>query len=148
MANARPEDPYRQFRYRVEIKGITEAQFSDANVSDSTQDPIEYRVGNEPITPRKLPGLIKYGDLTLKWGITDNMEMWEKWRLKVEEGKMGDARVGMAIVLIDEEGNDTSRWEFVNCWPKVYKGPDLSAKGSDVAMEEVTIVHEGMKRVK
>ncbi len=148
MANARPEDPYRQFRYRVEIKDITEAQFSDATVSDSSQDPIEYRVGNELITVRKLPGLIKYGDLTLKWGTTDNMDMWSKWRNKVETGDMKSARVGMAIVLIDEGGADTARWEFVNAWPSKYKGPDLSAKGNDVAIEEVTIVHEGMTRTK
>jgi phage tail-like protein len=140
-------DPYRNMRFLVEIDGIVQAGFSEATIPDTSQDPIEYREGNEIPTVRKIPGLIKYGNLTLKWGITDSaMELYD-WRKLVEQGKMGDARRNIAVVLQDEEANPKSRWEFVNAWPNKYDAPDLNAKGTDIAIETLEIAHEGMVRV-
>ena len=146
MPTGERKDPYSNFRFLVEIDGIVQAGFSDATIPDSTQDPIDYREGNEPPTVRKIPGLIKYGDVTLKWGITDSLELYN-WRKLVEQGKMKDARRNMAIILMDEEGNPAARWEFNDVWPKKYDAPDLNAKGTDIAIETLEIVHEGMRRV-
>ncbi len=146
MAVGDRNDPYRNFRFFLEIDGIVQAGFSEATIPDSSQDPIEYREGNEVPTVRKIPGIIKYGNLSLKWGITDSMELYE-WRKLVELGKMGDARRNIAVVLMDEEGNPKSRWEFVQAWPTKYDAPDLNATGSEIAVENLEIAHEGMTRV-
>ena len=90
----------------------------------------------------------KYGNVTLKWGISDSVELYENWRKLVEEGKMAAARKNVAIVLLDEEGNPGARWELSNAWPSKYDAPDLTAKGNDVAVETLEISHEGMMRVK
>jgi len=140
------KDPYRNFRYLVEIDGIIQAGFSEATIPDSTSDVIEYREGNEPPYVRKLPGLTKYGNVTLKWGVTDSMELYN-WRKLVEQGKMKEARRNMAIILIDEEGNPAARWEFEDAWPSKYDAPDLNAKGNDVAIETLEITFEKMTRV-
>ena len=142
------KDPYRNFRFLLEIDGIEQACFSEVTIPDTSSDVVEYRDGCEPTTVRKLPGLTKYGNVTLKWGITDSLELYEKWRKPVEEGKMKDARKNVAIILMDEEGNPAARWEFENAWPSKYDAPDLNAKGTDVAIENLEIVHEGMKRTK
>lgn len=139
-------DPYRNSRFLLEIDGIVQAGFSEATVPDTSQDPIEYREGNETPTVRKIPGLIKYGNLTLKWGITDSLELYN-WRKQVEQGKMKDARRNIAVILMDEEANPKSRWEFVYAWPNKYDSPDLNAKGNDIAIETLEIAHEGMVRV-
>ncbi|MCP5050825.1 MAG: phage tail protein [bacterium] len=139
-------DPYRGSRYYLEIDGITQAGFSEASIPDTSQDPIEYREGNETPTVRKIPGLIKYGNLTLKWGVTDTMDLYN-WRKEVEDGKMGDARRNVAVVILDEEGGDKARWEFSQAWPTKYDSPDLNATGSDIAVETLEIAHEGMIRV-
>ena len=139
-------DPYKNFRFLVEIDDIVQAGFSEATIPDSTQDPIEYREGTEPPTARKIPGLIKYGNVTLKWGITDSLDLYN-WRKLVEQGKTKDARRNMAIILVDEEGSPKSRWEFNDAWPSKYDAPDLNAKGTDIAVETLEIVHEGMRRV-
>lgn len=141
------KDPYRNFRFLVEIDGIVQAGFSEVSIPDASSEVIEYREGNEPTTVRKLPGLEKYGNVTLKWGITHSMELYEKWRKPVEEGKMKDARKNVAVILMDEEGNPGARWEFENAWPSKYDAPELSAKGTDVAVETLEIVHERMRRV-
>lgn len=148
MAVGNRKDPYRNFRFLLEIEGIIQAGFSEVTIPDTTSDIVEYREGNEPPNARKLPGLNKYGNLTLKWGITDSMELYEKWRKPVEQGKMKDARKNVAIILLDEEGNPAARWNFANAWPSKYDAPDLNAKGTDVGVETLEIVHEGMSRVK
>lgn len=143
---AQRNDPYRNCRFLVEIDGIVQAGFNQATIPDSTQDAIEYREGNEIPTARKIPGLIKYGTLSLKWGITDNMELYN-WRKLVEQGKMSEARRNIAVILLDEEGNSKSRWEFVEAWPTKYDAPDLNATGNEIAIESIDIAHEGMTRV-
>jgi phage tail-like protein len=145
MPTGERKDPYKNFRFLVEIDGIVQAGFSEASIPDTTQEPIEYREGNQTPTVRKLPGLIKYGNLTLKWGITDSLELYE-WRKLVEQGKTKDARRNLAVILMDEEGNAASRWEFAEAWPSKYDAPDMDGKGNDVAVETLEIVHEGMTR--
>lgn len=141
------KDPFKNFRFRVEIDGITQAGFREVAIPDSSQDPTEYREGNEMPTVRKLPGLIKYGNVSLKWGITDSLEIYN-WRKTVEEGKIKDARKNISIVVLDDEGNDSARWEFSNAWPTKYDAPDLNATANEIAIETLEIAHEGMKRVK
>jgi phage tail-like protein len=140
------KDPYRQFRFRVEIDGITQAGFNECTLADTTTDPVEYREGNEAPVFRKLSGLTKYGNITLKWGITDSMDLY-KWRQQVIDTGSWLARKNMSIILIDEVGSDKARWDIVSAWPSKYDPPDFSAKGNEIAIETLEIVHEGFKRV-
>ena len=125
---------------------MVQGGFSNATIPDDSQDPIEYREGNEPPTVRKIPGLIKYSNLVLKWGVTDSIELYN-WRKLVQQGKMKDARKNIAVITLDEEGNPKARWEFTNAWPTKYDAPDFDGKGNDVAIETLDIAHEGMVRV-
>jgi phage tail-like protein len=140
-------DPYKNHRFTVEIDGITQAGFREVTILESSQDPIEYREGNESPTVRKLPGLVKYGNVTLKWGITDSMDLYN-WRKQVEDGKTKDARKNIAIVLMDEEGQAASRWELSQAWPTKYVTPHLNATANEIAIETVEIACEGIKRTK
>lgn len=141
------KDPFKNFRFLVEIDGIVQAGFREVTVPDSTTDVVEYREGNEKtITPRKLPGLTKYGNLTLKWGVTDSLELYN-WRRLVETGQIEKARRNLAVIVLDDEGNPAARWEFLNAWPSKYDAPDLNATANEVAIETLEIVHEGMVRV-
>jgi phage tail-like protein len=139
-------DPQKSFRFLVEIDGIIQAGFSEVTIPDSAQDPIEYREGGDTITVRKLPGLIKYGNVALKWGTTDSLELYE-WRKMVEDGKVGEARKNIAITILGDDGNPAARWEFSEAWPTKYDAPDLKAAGNEIAIETLEIAHEGMKRV-
>jgi len=146
MAAGDRKDPYKNFRFLLEIDGIAQAGFSEVTVPDSTSDVTEYREGNEPITPRELPGLTKYGNITLKWGMTDSLEIYN-WRKQVEDGKIKDARKNVAVILWGDEGEPVGRWEFSQAWPIKYDGPDLNAKGNEVAIETLEIAHEKVIRV-
>jgi phage tail-like protein len=147
MAVGQRKDPYRNFRFLLEIDSIVQAGFSECTIPDTTSDVVDYREGNEQPSARKLPGLTKWGNITLKWGATDSLDLYN-WRKLVEQGKMKDARRKVTVILQDEEGNNAARWEFVDAWPSKYDAPDLTAKGNDVAVETLEIVHEGMSRTK
>lgn len=141
------KDPYKNFRFLVEIEGIVQAGFSEVTIPDSSQAPIEYREGNDKTpTMRKIPGLIKYGNVVLQWGTTDSMELYQ-WRKAIEDGKTADLRKNMAVIVLDDEGQATARWEFSQAWPTKYDAPDLKAAGNEIAIEKLEIAHEGMRRV-
>lgn len=147
MATGQRIDPYRSFRFRVEIQGIGIAAFSEATIPDSSTDPIDYREGTDAPFQKKLSGLTKYGNITLKRGLTDGMELYE-WRKIVEQKGAQSARRNMSLILIDEEGNDKARWDVVEAWPLKYDPSDFNAKNNEVLIESLEIVHEGISRVK
>lgn len=146
MATGERKDPYRQFRFRIEV-GSIKAGFSEVTFSDTTTDPVEYREGNEPPVFRKLSGLTKFGNITLKWGITDSMDLY-KWRKQVIDTGAEGARQSVMITLIDEAGKDKAQWSVRDAWPSKYDPPDFSAKGNEVAIELLELVHEGFERTK
>jgi phage tail-like protein len=140
------KDPYRGYRFRVEIDGITQAGFTDATIADSTTDPVEYREGTDPIHPRKLSGQTKYGNISLKWGLTDSMDLYN-WRKQVIEKGAGGARKNLSLVLVDEEGSDKARWNAMEAWPTKYDCTDFSAKGNEVLIESLDLICEEVVRV-
>jgi phage tail-like protein len=138
--------PYRNQRFLLEIDGIAIAGFSTATIPENSTEVIEYREGNDPPTPQKLWSLNSFGNITLEKGTTDDSIALFEWRKLVEQGKLGEARRSIAIVVLDEEGNAGPRFECKNAWVRQYSAPELDASGSDVAIESIEIVHEGMER--
>jgi phage tail-like protein len=143
MAVGDRKDPFRQFNFLVEIDGIVRAGFRECSGLDSTQDPISYREGTDPLTARKLPGLNTYSNISLKWGMTDDSEFWD-WRSKAMAGKV-ERRNG-SIVLMNEAGEEKLRWNFREGWPTKWTGPSFNATGNDVAIESLDIAHEGVEK--
>lgn len=142
---AQRKDPFRNFRFRVEIDGIQQAGFSEATGIESTVEPIEYRVGTDPTHARKLPGMTKYSAITLKWGVTDSSELHD-WHEEIVQGII--KRKSVAITLVNEDGKDGARWEVQEAWPSKYHGADMNAKGNDVGVETLELSNEGIVRKK
>jgi len=148
MATGQRVDPFRNFNFLVEIDGITQAGFMDCSGFGANTDPIEYREGNEnpgndPKTMRKLPGMTKYPNITLKWGLTDSKELYE-WYRDISKGKV--ERKNGSIVVLDLDGKEAARWNFFNGWPTKWDGPDFTSKGNDIAIETLEIAHERVER--
>lgn len=137
-------DPLRNFRFRLEIEGVEQAGFSEVSGFDVTVDPIDYREGTDPTHVRKLTGLTKYGNVTLKWGITDSLEL-HNWHRQIVDGDI--QRKNIAINVVNEAGEDKARFEIAEAWPSKYDPTDLNAKGNEVAIETLEICNEGVIRV-
>jgi phage tail-like protein len=134
-------DPFSAFNFMVEIDNVTVAGFSECSGLTMETDPIEYRTGSEDITVRKLPGLKKYSNITLKRGFTSSKELFD-WRKKVMDGKT--ERQSGAIVLLNEAREEALRWTFREGWPSKLEGPSFNAKNNEVAIETLEICHEGL----
>jgi phage tail-like protein len=145
MSTGQVNDPYGNYNFLVELDGITRAAFQECSGFDSTIDVIEYREGGENTTTRKMPGMTKYSNIVLKWGLTDDMELY-KWHLDAVNGTVN--RKNGSIVLLDRSGGEMARWNFERAWPSKYDGPDFNAEGNDVAIETLELAHEGIVRVK
>lgn len=143
MATGDRNDPYSAFNYLVEIDNVVVAGFSEASGLTSETDVIEYRNGDEDITVRKLPGLKKFANISLKRGFTDSKELWD-WRQKVMDGKT--ERTSGTIKLLNEAREEALSWQFVEGWPCKWEGPSFNAKNNEVAIETLEICHEGLSQ--
>jgi phage tail-like protein len=143
MGTAQRIDPYFNFNFRVEIDGITRAAFHEVSGFDSTIDVIEHREGGDNTTPRKLPGMTKHSNIVLKWGMTDDAQLYQ-WHRDAINGDI-ERRNG-SIVLLDRRGHEIARWNFVSAWPAKWVGPSLTAEGNDVSIETLELAHEGVER--
>jgi phage tail-like protein len=141
------EDPLLGFNFMLELEGAVAGYFTECSGIGSEHEIAEHKVvdkqGHEII--RKIPGRIKYQDVTLKRGITSDLELW-KWREDVIDGKMDTARKNCTITMLDRSYQPVALWNFFNAWPSKVTGPSLKADDNSVGVEEVTIVHEGLAR--
>lgn len=136
-------DPLRNYNFKIEIDGITAAGFAEVTIGGATNTPLEYREGTDIPTVRKLPGMIKYDNIVLKWGLTTSTELYD-WYGDVAKGKV--QRKNGSIVLNDVDGTEKVRWNFFRGWPTSWKGPELNAKGTDAAIASLEIAHEGLEQ--
>jgi phage tail-like protein len=137
-------DPARNFNFLVEIDGYAQASFTECSGLETTTEVIETREGGDNTTVHKLPGKTTYSDITLKRGVTASDELW-KWRESVIHGDV--RRKNGSIVVFDlANAREISRWNFVSAWPTKWEGPQLTAKGTDIAVETLVLAHEGIAR--
>jgi phage tail-like protein len=137
------QDPYKGFRFRVELHGIQQAGFSECSSVGSHVEVIEYREGNDTSTVHKLPGKVSYPDITLKFGLTDSHELYD-WHKKAVNGQI--ERLSGSVVQLDDTGTEKIRWNFFKAWPSKWDGPSFSAKGNDVSVETLTLTCERVEQ--
>lgn len=148
-------DILRTCRFTVTCSQFPEdtAYFTEISGFDATYDPVEYRAGDDSrMTPMKFPGLIKYGDITLKRGIASTEVLGESsflnWIDKSRDGAIVKLDQ-MTISLLNNEGTEpAATWELRQVWPSKYEGPSLNGNSSEVAIETLTLCHEGLTRTK
>jgi len=133
-------DPFRAHNFRLEIGGITRAGFRECSGLDAANDAIDYREGTDKdLALSKIPGLVKFSNITLKWGLTTDPDIW-KWRKSAMGGKV--ERKNLSIVLLAEDGAEVKRWNVFDAWCSKLTMPALNATGNDVAIETMEITHE------
>ena len=142
------ETPYGAYNFLVEMgDGSSDSAlggFSDVSGLATEITMMEYRQGNDKENRvRKIPGMHKSSDVTLKRGMMGLTNFW-KW-VKETRTSPNKAR-NIVITLSDEGGSPVAKWKLINARPMKWTGPTLAAKGgSDVAMEELVLSSEGFE---
>ena len=137
------------FSFSVEVDGVDLGVFKECSGVDSETEIIEHKEVTKEgkMIIRKLPGAMKWADITLKKSIDSGTDLWQ-WRKEVEDGDIDSARRNGSIVLYDSTHQEVARWDFMSGWISKWKGADLNAGENNVAVEEATITHEGLVRSK
>ncbi len=117
--------------------------FSEVSGLTLESEPIEYRGGADiTMTVRKIPGLKKFGNVTLKRGIVPSQNgLWEWWNT-IQSGTV--ERRDVTISLLNEEHEPVVTWAIRDAWPVKIEGPSLNATGNEVAIETLEFAHEGV----
>jgi phage tail-like protein len=141
------DDPVVSSWFGIEFQGQVKGAFRECTGLGSENEVVEYKASGEKgaYVIHKVPGRMKWNNITLKRGITDDMDMW-KWRKLVEQGKVDDARKNGFITMFNQEGKPIAKWSFVRAWPSKLTGPTANATNNEVGIEELEITHEGYER--
>ncbi len=142
------QDPLVSAWFSLEFQGAVTGAFRECSGLGSENEVVEYKASGPKgdFVIKKVPGRLKWNNITLKRGMTDSMDMW-KWRKMVEQGKVSQARKNGSITMYSTDGKAIAKWNFVNAWPSRITGPEANAGANEVAIEELEITHEGYERV-
>jgi phage tail-like protein len=135
--------PLPKFHFQVQWGG-TKIGFSEITGLDVETEIIEYREGASPeYSKLKMPGMQKFGNLTMKRGVfkADNefFEWWNTVKLNTIE------RRDLTVSLLNENHEPVMVWKVKNAWPTKITSTDLKADGNEVAIETIELAHEGLK---
>ena len=152
--NAQRFDPYKNFKFRVKWDGRYVAGVSKVGMIKRTTEVVEHRVGGDPSTVRKSPGQSSFEPITLERGVTHVTE-FEKWANKVwnfgsglgAEVSLQDFRKDIIIETYNEAGQLVLAYKVYRCWVSEYQAmPELDASANAVAIQMLTLQHEGWER--
>lgn len=142
--------PYAQFNFLVDLGGGDDPQspragFMECSELGMTVDLIEYRNGNDRTNEvRKLAGLVRYPDVTLRRGIIGSLDLFQ-WIDAVRNGDTGAAR-NVRIQLLNEARTDVVQtWLLRDARPVGHVSGPFDAQCSDVAIEELTLAYERLE---
>lgn len=133
-------DPHRAFRFRVEIDGIIQGAFKSVSGLERESVIETYREGGVNDFEHQHVVLSKYPPLRLGRGLVE-FSLWE-WHEQVVSGDV--QRRDVAVILLDDTGNQAWRWVCRQAFPSKWTGPELDATNSAIATETVELVHHGL----
>jgi len=140
-------NPLVSFHYAIDISGVVKGYFTECSGIGSENEVIEHKIvdenGHELV--QKIPGRLKWENITLKRGITSSMDIWS-WREQVVQGKVDEARKNGTITMFDQSLKPVAKWDFERAWPVKVSGPTVKSDSNEFGIEELVITHEGLTR--
>jgi phage tail-like protein len=134
--------PTPKFRFEVDLgPSLTKIAFQEVSGMDVENQVIEYRKTNSTLfSTQKMPGIVKYGNVTMKRGVFVNDNSFWDWHKQISMNTI--KRTTVIIRLLDETGNVTMQWTLSNAWPTKITSADLKSDGNEVAIDTLEIAHE------
>lgn len=134
--------PMPKFRFEVDL-GIGQEAVSFQEVSGLVVENqiMEYRKSDSSLfSTEKRPGIVKYGNITMKRGVFVNDNTFWDWYAEIQMNTI--KRRTVLIKLLDETGAVTMQWQLENAWPIKITSTDLKSDGNEVAIDTLEIAHE------
>jgi phage tail-like protein len=142
--------PIPKFHFLVQWGKDFRIGFTEVSGLDFETEVIEYREGSSKAYSKlKIPGMQKYNNVTLKRGTFEgDYDFYLEWRKTYyfQEGNQTGSRFrrNVEIMLLNENHDPIITWTLLNAWPSKVQSTDLKADASEVAIETMELVHEGL----
>jgi len=135
--------PMPKFYFSVDIGDFQDLPFQEVSGLDVETEVIEYRHGNSPNHGTiKMPGLMKFGDVTLKKGVFADDNQFFDWISQISLNTY--ARLTVVIRLLDETATVRMIWTLSNAFPQKVTPTDMNSQSSEAGIETIVFAHEGM----
>jgi len=152
MADGYPFNAFK-FDVQIEVTGaresltnpLCEAAFAECDGLEMTMEPKTVREGGNNTEHIKLAGPVTYGNLTLKRGMTSNLDLW-KWFRSVAGEAGRNVEADVTVRVLEPTSTPSSpqvriKFELTGCLPIKIKAAALNAKDGQVAIEEMQIAY-------
>ena len=134
--------PIAKFYFSVKIGNLI-SSFQEISGLDTEAQIIDYRHGDSPIfSNQKMPGLVKFSNITLKKGIFKDGKAFQDLLNKSTMNTF--VRQTVVISLLDEDNKVTMKWTLQNAFVKKITATDLNSAANEVLVETMELAHEGM----
>lgn len=144
--------PLHIFRFRVQVRADslasgpqgkpTEMAFSECTGLEATMEPKTIKEGGRNYGAAQRPGGVSFATVVLKRGVSEDRAMWQIF--KTTTGGAYSQRLQVTITLLDGNLNPIFSWQLAHAMPVKYKFADFNARGTEVGIEELHFVHEGI----
>ena len=149
MATAPLTNPYLGYWFSVNVPNIGTTAFAEATLASISIGTTDYREGTDDASLRTLPGMVSYGNVTLRKGLMDSLDIYKWVQSVLPTGTK--ARQSMSISVIDGSSSSSkilANWNFSDALPISYETSGLDAKSTGVIFETLVLDIGGMERTK
>jgi len=143
--------PFTAFNFAVEINRgeeggpLVNAAFSDCDGLEMNLEVKTIREGGANDRQIRLNGMVAYGQLTLKRGMTESFDLWQWFKDSVADPRL---RASAEVVMFAADGaTERARFQLSRCVPVKLKAPALSARDGQIAIEELQVAYETLQFV-
>jgi phage tail-like protein len=141
--------PYTQFNFLVDIgDGVTEgpsAGFQEVSAISTEVAVTEYRTGNSrENSVRKITGLNKATDVTLKRGIIGSLSLFQ-WLNDIRDGNQNALRTVTIQLQNEDHSEAVQTWKLLRARIIKHTSGPFNAKSNDVAIEEIVLAYERLE---
>lgn len=150
-------DPLHVFRFKVEFvqtsigsasKGdpvsVGSGSFAEVTGLEATMEPRVIKEGGRNVGVVQRVGPVTFGTVVLKRGLMRGHDLWTTF--STIAGGAYSVRLEVTVTLLDVEGRDVTRFTLRNALPVKMKMADLSARATEVGVEELHLAYEGLER--
>jgi len=122
---------------------LCKGAFSEVSGLEATMEPRAIREGGLNWGSHQRPGAVSFSTVVFKRGITRARDLW--WWFELMGSGTYAARLRAQIQVFDSAGAPLMAWTLRRALPVKFKCADLNARATDVGVEELHIVHEGLE---
>jgi len=140
MGTGKPRNRYQEMKFLVEIDGVESAKFTDCGEIKGTKDFSEYFEGGT-ITPEEIPMHVKFADITLSKGASENKDMWNLFKASANSSSNKGSTETFTATIVQLGYDDEREEEFIlkECQVADWSSGKWDNKSGEVRMESLTL---------